>query len=106
MGESASRALSDEASAWHDADTSPRVVELTDPRALEVALTGSKAAALGKAAVAGIDTLPGVVLTTAFTEAIDARGSSVREHPDVRAAFELAGGDRRSLVARSSSVLE
>ena len=72
MSEFASRALSEEASARDDGGTRPEIVTLTDPRALEVGLTGSKAAALARAAVAGIDTLPGVVLTTGFTAAVDA----------------------------------
>jgi pyruvate,water dikinase len=81
------------------------VVSLTDERALDASLTGSKAAALAKAAVAGIHTLPGVVLSTAFTSAVDDL-PGVHAHPAVRRAFELAEGERRSLVARSSSVLE
>ena len=103
MGEFASRALSEEAS--RDGHTRPEIVALTDRRALDAALTGSKAAALAKAAVAGIDTLPGIVLTTACTTAVDALGRA-RDHPSLRAAFDLAEGDRQPLVARSSSVLE
>ena len=105
MGEFASRALREEAGAGDDGDTGPEIVPLTDRRALEATLTGSKAAALAKAAVAGVDTLPGIVLTTACTAAIDALGQ-VRDHPSLRAAFDLAEGDRQPLVARSSSVLE
>ena len=83
----------------------PAIVSLTDAVATDVTLTGSKAAALAKAAGAGIDTLPGVVLTTAFTAAID-DGHPVEDHPAMRRAFELAGGDQHPLVSRSSSVLE
>lgn len=81
------------------------VVELPDESAVDPALTGGKAAALARAANAGIPTLPGVVLTTAFCDAVDA-GATVADHPAVRDAFDRAGGDDRSLVARSSSVVE
>ncbi|MET0882682.1 MAG: hypothetical protein ABWZ13_00905, partial [Acidimicrobiales bacterium] len=47
------------------------VVALDDPAAVAVGLTGGKAANLARAAVAGLDTLPGVVLTTAFSDAVD-----------------------------------
>jgi phosphohistidine swiveling domain-containing protein len=81
------------------------VVALDDPAAPDAALTGGKAAALARATSAGLDVLPGVVLTTAFSDAIDA-GSEVATHAAVREAFERAGGDQRALVARSSSVVE
>jgi pyruvate,water dikinase len=83
----------------------PLVVDLTEPRAGDVDLTGGKAAALARADAAGLRVLPGVVLTTAFCEAVDA-GSDVAGHEAVRDAFTRAGGDGRSLVARSSSVVE
>ncbi len=105
MSELGSRALSEEAGSRGDGGTAPEIVVLTDPRALDVALTGSKAAALAKAAVAGIDTLPGVVLTTSFTAVVDA-GGQASDQPAVRRAFDQADGDRHPLVARSSSVLE
>jgi pyruvate,water dikinase len=47
----------------------------------------------------------GVVLTTAFSNAVDA-GADVATHPALRDAFERASGDRQALVARSSSVVE
>jgi len=81
------------------------VVDLADRAAHDVGLTGGKAASLARAATAGLDTLPGVVLTTAFAAAVDA-GAPVDDHPAVREAFDRAGGDRQPLVARSSSVLE
>jgi pyruvate,water dikinase len=81
------------------------VVSLADEVARSVDLTGGKAANLARAAVAGLSTLPGVVLTTAFSDAVDA-GATVADHPAVREAFDRAEGDRRSLVARSSSVVE
>src|SRR5688572_14924749 len=83
----------------------PFIVELGDEAALEPALTGGKAAALARGAAAGLATLPGVVLTTVFSDAID-RGAEVAQHPAVREAFERAGGGHGSLVARSSSVVE
>jgi phosphohistidine swiveling domain-containing protein len=84
---------------------SPFIVELDDEAARDVLLTGGKAAALAHAATAGLDTLPGVVLTTAFCDAIDG-GADVAQHASVREAFERADGDHKALVARSSSVVE
>jgi phosphohistidine swiveling domain-containing protein len=81
------------------------VVELGDDAAVDVALTGGKAAALARAASAGVATLPGIVLTTVFCDAIDG-GEEVAGHAAVRDAFERAGGHNQSLVARSSSVVE
>src|SRR5918995_2458987 len=90
----------------HSVEIEPRfVVELDDEAARDPALTGGKSAALARAAAAGLATLPGVVLTTAFSDAVDG-GAEVASHPAVKEAFELAGGDQRSLVARSSSVVE
>lgn len=81
----------------------PFIVELGDEEALDTTLTGGKAAALARGRAAGLATLPGVVLTTAFSDAIDG-GAEVAGHPAVREAFERAGDG--SLVARSSSVVE
>jgi phosphohistidine swiveling domain-containing protein len=83
----------------------PFIVELGDDAGLDPALTGGKAAALARAGKAGLDILPGVVLTTAFCDAID-EGAGVTHHPAVKEAFERAGGDEKALVARSSSVVE
>jgi rifampicin phosphotransferase len=83
----------------------PYVVELDDDAARESALTGGKAAALAHARAADLDTLPGVVLTTAFSDAFDG-GAKVAEHSAVRDAFDRADGQNRALVARSSSVVE
>jgi rifampicin phosphotransferase len=81
------------------------VVDLDDPAAPEVGITGGKAAALARARAAGLQTLPGVVLTTAFCAEVDA-GAGLDSHPAVREAFERAGGADQDLVARSSSVVE
>lgn len=83
----------------------PLVVALDDPAAAEVALSGGKAAALSRAAAGGLQTLGGVVLTTVFCAEVDG-GAEVAGHPAVAEAFRRAGGDERSLVARSSSVVE
>ncbi|MGH9227940.1 MAG: PEP/pyruvate-binding domain-containing protein [Acidimicrobiales bacterium] len=83
----------------------PLVVDLGDEAAREPALTGGKSAALASGAAAGLNTLPGVVLTTAFCDAVDS-GAPVAEHAAVKKAFNRAGGDDRALVARSSSVVE
>jgi rifampicin phosphotransferase len=81
------------------------VVALGDARARDVALTGGKAAALARAESAGLATMGGFVLTTAFCDDVDA-GAAVDGHPAVAEAFRLAGGADRGLVARSSSVVE
>ncbi len=83
----------------------PFIVALGDEAATDPALTGGKAAALARAAAAGLDTLPGIVLTTAFCDAVDG-GAEIAHHPAVREAFDRAGGDHQALVARSSSVVE
>ena len=87
------------------AERPPFIVALDDREALDPALTGGKAAALARGRVAGLASLPGVVLTTAFSDAIDA-GADVATHFAVREAFQRAGGDAKALVARSSSVVE
>ncbi|MDP1819439.1 MAG: PEP/pyruvate-binding domain-containing protein [Acidimicrobiales bacterium] len=81
------------------------VVGLHDDVAVESAVVGAKAAALARAHRAGIATLPGVVLTTAFADAID-HGGSIAAHGAVPEAFERAGGADHPLVVRSSSTLE
>jgi pyruvate,water dikinase len=83
----------------------PFLVDLSDAAAARPALVGGKAAALARGAVAGLATLPGVVLTTRFCDAVDG-GARVAQHPAVREAFERAGGHEKALVARSSSVVE
>jgi pyruvate,water dikinase len=93
------------ASTTVDAGDAPFVVALDDESARDPALTGGKAAALARGRTAGLATLPGVVLTTAFSDAVDA-GATVADHPAVRDAFDRADGDTQALVARSSSVVE
>jgi len=88
-----------------DAGAGPLVVDLADPAATDVALTGGKAAALARAEAAGLRTMGGLVLTTVFCDAVDA-GAAVAGHPAVREAFDRARGGERGLVARSSSVVE
>jgi pyruvate,water dikinase len=87
------------------ASTAADVLDLRDVAARDAEVTGSKAAALAVAVSRELPVLPGVVLTTAFAHDVDA-GTPVAEHPATRTAFDRAGGPRRSLVARSSSVLE
>lgn len=60
---------------------------------------------MARAARAGLKILPGVVLTTAFSDAVDAR-TDVADHPAAREAFQRAGGAHRDLAARSSAVVE
>jgi rifampicin phosphotransferase len=83
----------------------PFVVDLRADAARDAALTGGKAAALATGKSAGLESLPGVVLTTAFSDAIDS-GADLPGHAAVREAFERAGGEQQALVARSSSVVE
>ena len=83
----------------------PLVVDLRDAVARDVTLTGGKASALATAVHAGLPTLSGIVLTTAFSDLVDS-GVDVADVPVVREAFDLAGGSERDLVARSSSVVE
>ena len=83
----------------------PFVVDLAEEVARDPGLTGGKSAALAQGAAAGLNTLPGVVLTTAFCDAVDG-GADAAQHAAVKEAFERAGGDERALVARSSSVVE
>src|SRR5215207_7631768 len=92
-------------SAPRDVDAErPFIVELDDEAALDPGLTGGKAAALARAATAGLATLPGVVLTTKFCDAVD--GADLAHHPAARETFDRAGGDHQALVARSSAVVE
>ena len=70
----------------------PFTVELENDAARDPLLTGGKAAALARAASAGLATLPGVVLTTAFCDEVDA-GADVADHPAVRDAFVHADGE-------------
>lgn len=88
-----------------DATDRIEFLPLDDERAVDADLTGGKAAALARATMQGLATLPGVVLTTAFCEQID-EGSDVDGHPAVQRAFEHASGSSSRLVARSSSVVE
>jgi phosphohistidine swiveling domain-containing protein len=105
-GPTGARVLSQQVDEVRDADAErPLVVDLNDEQALDVSLVGGKAAALARGVGAGLSALPGVVLTTAFCEAIDA-GADVASHPAVREAFDRASGDEKDLVARSSSVVE
>ncbi len=52
--------------------TKAAVLEFADAGATETSLTGGKAAALARASAAGLPTLGGVVLTTLFSQEIDA----------------------------------
>jgi rifampicin phosphotransferase len=105
-GRTGPRVLSQQVDEVDDADAArPLVVDLQDEQALDVSLVGGKAAALARGVGAGLSALPGVVLTTAFCEAIDA-GADVAGHPAVREAFDRASGNEKDLVARSSSVVE
>lgn len=82
------------------------VLALSDERARDGRLSGGKAAALARAAAAGLPVLPGFVVTTAAVAAVDETGDLDPVRADLRAAWEdLSGGDR-PLVVRSSSTAE
>lgn len=81
------------------------VVDLADPSAVEEEVVGAKAANLALAARAGLATLPGVVLTTAFCSDLDG-ARDLRAQPALQEVFAAAGGPTHRLVARSSSVAE
>ncbi len=82
------------------------VVGLEQPGALDAGLVGAKAAALARAASAGLPALPGFVISTAGTTALsDAR----TRRPALRAllrAWTAAADSERALVVRSSSTVE
>lgn len=82
------------------------VVALDDERAQDRELTGGKAAALARAGRAGHRILPGIVLTTQGTAAIDeGRGEEVVAELE-RAWKQLSDGGATPVVVRSSSVVE
>ena len=83
--------------------SAPLVVELGDADATDPARVGGKAASLAAAGREGLPTLPGVVLTTAVADVVEADPD---RHPALREAYDRAGGDDRALVVRSSSVAE
>ena len=56
----------------------PDVIDLREEGALQPAVTGGKAAALARAVRAGIDALPGVVLTTTFSAGRRPRSACAR----------------------------
>lgn len=91
--------------APEDSSVERGVLSLDDVRSSDLDLTGGKAAALSKATLAGLRTLPGVVLTTSFCRDVD-EGAPVDGHPEVVRAFEEARGWPNGMVARSSSVVE
>jgi pyruvate,water dikinase len=83
------------------------LVALTD--AVDATAAGAKAAALARAAAAGIPVLPGFVLTTDGAAAIAGAqaGAADETVAAVRAAWaELSEQGSRSLVVRSSSTVE
>lgn len=98
------------------------VLPLDAEEATQAELTGGKAAALARAQAAGLPTLPGIVLTTEFTDRLEAedagdghRGDRTTGDGDtgdddvaraIRQAFDYLEGDQRALVARSSSRAE
>lgn len=83
--------------------TPTTVVSLRDRACLDPELVGGKAAALARAAQADLSVLDAMVLTTAFTAAVD-RGDRLAGHPALDAVIEHFGDV--PLVVRSSSTAE
>lgn len=86
----------------------PLVVSLADPLAVDVDLTGAKAANLARAATAGLPVLPGFVITTTAARLVADAGSLALIHGGalsaIRSAWESASeGGSVAVVARSSS---
>ena len=79
------------------------VVHLDDDACLDPTLVGGKAAALAVAGRAGLPVLDAMVLTTAFTAAVDA-GQPILGHPAVDQILDHFG--EQVLVVRSSSTVE
>jgi phosphohistidine swiveling domain-containing protein len=76
----------------------PIVVGLDDASARQIDLVGGKAAALARAIAAGLDVLPGFVITTAFDG---------MTHDTLRDAWQaLSNHGERPLVVRSSATIE
>ena len=89
----------------------PDVVGLDDPRALDAALAGAKAANLARAAVGGMPVLPGFALTTrSFTPTTVGRDGAHLDPTVVdalrRAWAGLTDEHGEPLVVRSSSTIE
>ena len=84
----------------------PLVVTLADAAAADSALVGAKAAALARAAAAGLPVLPGFVVTTAASAGWEATPSPAVEAAVRPAWARLSDDGRRALVVRSSSTVE
>ena len=85
-------------------ERSPLVVPLDDPRAVHAELTGTKAAALARAADAGLPVVLGFVVTTGAVEGLDRAGALPDEVLD--AWRRLSRDGEHALVVRSSSMVE
>ncbi|HEX7130995.1 MAG TPA: PEP/pyruvate-binding domain-containing protein [Iamia sp.] len=83
----------------------PLLLGLDDPRAVDPALTGGKAAALARARQAGLDTVAGLVLTTAVSRRHDA-GAAVTDLVTEEIGRAVAGLTDGAVAVRSSSVVE
>ncbi|HEX2041043.1 MAG TPA: PEP/pyruvate-binding domain-containing protein [Acidimicrobiales bacterium] len=89
--------------------TGEPVVSLDNPAATDPALVGAKAAALARAARAGLPVLPGFVVTTDGAALLDGApdGSRLEVEVSLRDAWRrLSDAGARSLVVRSSSTVE
>ncbi len=89
----------------------PDVVGLDDPRALDPALAGAKAANLARAAVGGMPVLPGFALTTRSFTPTTVVGEGAHLDPAVTDALRhawarLTDDQGEPLVVRSSSTIE
>ena len=85
----------------------PVVVALDDARARDPLIVGAKAAALGRARLAGLPVLPGFTIAIDAASAVGHGTASPEAWDAVHAAWcELTDGGQRSVVVRSSSVAE
>lgn len=85
------------------------MLPLGDPRALDPALSGAKAANLARCAAAGFSVLPGFVVTTGAFDAADpgwAVGVPTAIEAAIADAWRALGDADQPLVVRSSSTVE
>lgn len=90
-----------------DDEPSASLLDLDDDRATDPTIAGGKAAALATVRRAGGRTLPGLILSTELSRAID-RGADLTELGAIDQAFAFAARhwEGRPVIARSSSVVE
>ncbi len=92
---------------WSGATAARSVCWLDEAGAGDPAATGAKAAALARAAAAGLPVLDGFAITTTATRSLSGTLPNAPVPAAIRTAWEeLSGGGERPLVVRSSSTAE